>query len=626
MGGYLTIANLHRDRSVNTKNNSDQEVNQVKRTPRSAKLVALLTAGVFAIAACGGSDSEGAASDTTTATATEETEAPAVEETEAPTEETEAPTEETEAPVDTEAPTAEAAMRVTYQLADTAVWSDGEAISAADFECTWNASVNTPESISTVGYDQIISVTGEGSEVVVDFGVPYAPWKTLFGVLLQASQHEDCNDVSADFEAGPFTYGANVYAMTAWTPEQIVFEANPGYKGPNVPKSPKIVIVPAEDGSTLLKAGTVDVIVPQSYTGLAEELTDPNIASDAEGGGSFEALYFQQADSCTPDETRSCAFNDDAFREAFSKSIDLQGVYDQIYAPFAAGLPLLECGPIAPGPYCDPIFTDTFDPEGAAGVLEAAGWAKNGDGMWAKPDGSVPEVHWMVNTGNTRRESTQEFLIPKMAELGFNVIADNCEALPCVFETRLPAMQYDLAMYINTVAPDPVYLTAFFSCDQIPDEENDFQGQNNLGWCNQAASDGFNEADRTLDEAARTALVKTSLQATAADFALLPTLQFPNVSAYRTDKTAGTQNNIANYWGFADMYNFEDVDGDGQVVIGAEQFPTPDCTNPITACANSTWYVWTTSFPQFPGAYATTNDQTFIPGEILAGEATVEVL
>ncbi len=31
---------------------------------------------------------------------------------------------------------------------------------------------------------------------------------------------------------------------------------------------------------------------------------------------------------------------------------------------------------------------------------------------------------------------------------------------------------------------------------------------------------------------------------------MLPTLQFPNVGAYRTDKVAGTQNNLANYWAF----------------------------------------------------------------------------
>ena len=54
-------------------------------------------------------------------------------------------------------------------------------------------------------------------------------------------------------------------------------------------------------------------------------------------------------------------------------------------------------------------------------MLTDAGWTKNGDGFWADPDGNVPEVRWMVNTGNTRRESTQAYLIPLLAEAGFNV-------------------------------------------------------------------------------------------------------------------------------------------------------------------------------------------------------------
>jgi hypothetical protein len=203
---------------------------------------------------------------------------------------------------------------------------------------------------------------------------------------------------------------------------------------------------------------------------------------------------------------------------------------------------------------------------------------------------------------------------------------DNCEALPCVFEVRLPAIKYDLTMYINTVAPDPVYLTSSFVCDQIPSEENEFQGQNNVGWCNEEVSDMLHEADRTLDEAARTQMIKDSIKALTVDHVMLPLLQFPNVGAFRTDKVAGTQSNLANYWSFKDWWNFEDVDGDGQVVIGAEQFPTPDCTNPITACANSSWFVWVAAFPQFPSLYASTNEQTFVPGELLVGEAEVEVL
>jgi ABC-type transport system substrate-binding protein len=495
-----------------------------------------------------------------------------------------------------------------------------------DFDCTWKAHINTPESISTIGYDQIVNISaGDTDKVVnIDFSTVYAPYRTLFSSpgLLESSLHSDCNDVTADFN-GMYADNAGPYKMTEWTPEQIVFEANDSYTGPRTPKTKKIVIVPAEDAATLLKAGTVDFAFPQGYTGLDQELADPNIAFDAEAGGQYEGLYFQQDPNCVPDDTRSCAFADADFRAAFSKSIDLQAVYAQIYEPFAQGLPLLECGPVAPGPYCDPVFTNTYDPDGAAAGLTAAGWTKGADGMWTNPAGEVPEVHWMVNTGNTRRESTQEFLIPKLKEAGFNVIADNCEATPCVFQTRLPALEYDLAMYINVVSPDPTYLTSAYTCDQIPSAENDNKGQNNTGWCNQAASDGFHEADATLDQDKRISIVKSSIAAMVTDYVMLPTLQFPNVGAYRTDKVAGTQNNLANFTAFTDWENFEDLDGDGQVVIGAEQYVTPDCSNPITACANSSWFFWTTSDHTLPNAYNTTNDQTFEPSEYLTGEAEV---
>jgi peptide/nickel transport system substrate-binding protein len=603
---------------------------------RRTKRIAAVAVGLSLIAAaCGDDDGDGDDAATTEEATSPETtvadtsaEVPSETAADTTVADTSAPATETETATETASePAAESAMTVTYTLSDVAVWNDGTPISAADFECTWQAAVNTPESLTTVGYDQIVAVT-EGAtppEVVVDFNPPFAAWKTLFSgapPILKHDEHDDCSDVSTDF-TGAFTYGAMPYMMSEWTPEQMVFEPNPGYTGQYVPKTPRIVIVPAEDGPTLLKSGAVDFIFPQAYTGIDEELADPNIEYAAEAGGSYEGLYFQQDDNCVPDDTRSCAFADDVFREAFSKSIDIEGVYNQIYAPFAQGLPLLNCGPIAPGAYCDPVFQPEYDLEAAAALLEGAGWTKNAEGFWANAEGAAPEIHWMINTGNTRRESTQEFLIPQLAEAGFNVIADNCEALPCVFETRLPALSYDLAMYISTVAPDPIYLSSSFACEAIPTEENGFQGQNQTGWCNEEASEKLAQADEELDEATRATLVKEAIAAMAEDHMMLPTLQFPNVGAYRTDKVAGTQSNLANYWAFKDWWNFEDLDGDGQVVIGAEQYPTPDCPNPVTSCANSSWYVWTAAFPQFPSTYDTTNDQTFEPNEILAGEAVV---
>jgi hypothetical protein len=237
----------------------------------------------------------------------------------------------------------------------------------------------------------------------------------------------------------------------------------------------------------------------------------------------------------------------------------------------------------------------------------------------------VPEVRWIINTGNTRRESMQAYLIPLLADLGFNVVPDNCDAA-CYFQQRLPALDYDMAMYISTAPPDPSYLTNF-ACDQIPTEENGYVGQNSGGWCNEAASAAMLEADATVDQATREELVKSILQAMADDHHMLPLFQFPASSIWRTDKLddASASRDTINYMSLARSLPFmEDLDGDGQVVLGAEQWP--ECLNPITECANSSWYVWTVSFAVMPGLWDTTNAQTFEATDLLASEPVVEVL
>lgn len=600
---------------------------------RSAKLLAFAAAASLIVAACGGDDDDSAEETPSTEGAAPTTEAAApTTEGAAPTTEAAAPTTEGAAPTtEGAAPTTDGGgegggMRVTFTLSDVAVWNDGEPFSAADFQCTVDAANGTPGAYATAGFDLVTSVS-EGAtpqEVVVEFSQVYAPWRGLFVGLLQASQHEDCSDVSQDFN-GAYTYGAGPYTVTEWTAEQAVWEKNPAYLGEHTGGPDRIVIVPAEDAATALKSGAIDFAYPQAFTGIDAELADPNVTFKAEPGGQFEAFYFQQDDLCEPNETRSCAFADDDYRAAFAKSIDLDAVYAQIYAPFAQGIPLLQCGPIAPGPYCDPVFENPYDPEGAVAILEEAGWTLV-DGFWTNPDGEVPEVHFSVSSPNPRREGTQEFLIPQLTAAGFNVIADNCEATPCFFQNRLPALQYDFSMFINTVAPDPGYLTAFMSADQVPSEENDFAGGNLFGWRNDEATELLKAADQELDVDARAELVKQAIALMPAEYAILPLLQFPNVGAWRTDRVAGVDSNLANYWAFQDWWNFEDLDGDGTVVIGAEQYVTPDCTNPVTECSASSWFQWTAGFPNFPAPYITTNAQTFEPSEYLVGEAVAEEL
>ena len=64
------------------------------------------------------------------------------------------------------------AMTITYDIADAAVWEDGTPITVADFQCTLDAVMNTPGSISTSGYDKITSVAaGDSARWMHDDGV-----------------------------------------------------------------------------------------------------------------------------------------------------------------------------------------------------------------------------------------------------------------------------------------------------------------------------------------------------------------------------------------------------------------------------------------------------------------------
>ncbi len=509
-------------------------------------------------------------------------------------------------------------MTITYDINPAAVWDDGSQITAADFKATWEASLNTPASISTSGYDQVTAVEAGATDkqVVVTMKAVYAPWRGLFSGLIKAASVKNTMDVSGDF-AENIPFSGRPYKIKTWSPDQIIFVPNDNYWGTDKAVTKKFVMVPKADSDTeiaAIKAGEVDFIYPQFFAGIEAAAKQDNIDVKLEYGGDYEGFYFQQ--KCGP-------FADPNFRAAFSMSIDREALFEQIYVPLG-GKELLQCGPMVPGQYCNgDEFANGYDVAAADALLTENGWTKGADGYWADPSGKVPDIRWIINTGNTRRESTQAYLIPLLNAAGFKVRADNCDAA-CYFQERLPAMDYDMAMYISTAPPDPSYLTSSFACDLIPTEANKNIGQNSGGWCNTEASDLLYAADIDADAVTRADKVKQVLALMAKDHMMLPLMQFPKSGFWRTDRVGGpVDGQLNNYAAFNNIHLWTDLDGDGQIVFGAEQWP--ECLNPITECANSSWMVWTTAFQVLPGAYATTNDGQYAVTNLLAGEATVEV-
>ncbi len=443
----------------------------------------------------------------------------------------------------------------------------------------------------------------------------YAPYKDLFRSLHQGRRHvPNCEDVSAEW-AQELPFSAMPYKIESWGLDQSVLVPNENYYGENTPTAERIVMVPKADQDTevaSLLSGESDFIFPQAFAGITDALDDPNISYTPGYGTNYEVLHFQQFEG---------PLADDDFRTAFAKSIDRSLILANVYDPIFPGAPLLNCGVWVPtvGPWCDQTAfgnedgTDAYyDPTGAEEILTAAGWEKNADGLWAK-DGVVPTLRWMVNSGNTRRESAQALMIPELRTAGFDVVADNCDAA-CVFQQRLPAMDFDLSMYISTAAPDPT-VTPTSHCDQIPSEENNLQGQNTDGWCNEEASELMIASDQELDEATRADQISQIAHLMAEDAVLLPFFQFPNIAAWRTDQVGGpVDQDAGNYQAFQNIWAWEDTNGDGQIVIGAEQWP--ECLNPVTECANSSWMVWTSAFKVLPAVWNTTGEGTYVPSEL----------
>lgn len=513
-----------------------------------------------------------------------------------------------------------AAMTVTINISPDAVWDDGTPITVADFQCNYNAILNTPGSLSTSGYDKITSVEAgaDDHEVVVKFSEKYAPYKNLFTGLFEAAKVADCNDISADFQT-ELPFSGREWKIDSWSPDQLVLVPNPNFWDTSrTPKAAKVVMVPKADSDTeiaSLKSGETDFIFPQAFSGIADALNDPSIKFTPGYGTNFEDLYFQE---------KSGPFADADFRKGFSESVDRDLILQSIYNPIFPGSKLLQCGLWVPtiGDWCDNTqFENSYNPTDAEATLTAAGWAKDASGMWAK-DGTVPTIRWMINAGNKRREDTQALMIPKFKEAGFNVVADNCDAA-CVFQTRLPALDYDLGMYISTAAPDPT-VTSSVSCDQVPSDANNNQGANNTGWCNQAASDLMSQSDQELDDTKRADLIHQIGQAMVDDSVLLPLFQFPNIAAWRTDKLGGPVDaDASNFRAFVNnLYQWEPASGD-TIIIGAEQWP--DCLNPVTECASSSWYVWTTLFAVAPNVWDTTADGKYVPTDLVTGEPTLDV-
>jgi peptide/nickel transport system substrate-binding protein len=457
---------------------------------------------------------------------------------------------------------------VTYHMNPDAVWDDGSPITCDDVNFSWQAQMNTTGVVSQVGYEKITSIEAGDSEndCVVTFSEPFADWQDIFGgnsqYVLKAAAFPDVQNFDiADQMNTELPFSGGPWKLESFDPSgSATLVRNDAYwDADRVPLLDQVNMVLQADSDTELNsllAGEVAAIYPQPAPGIADTLDGGDSVDYQFGAGvTYEGLWFNQGSLKNP----NTPLKDPAVREALLHAVNRDEILSEVITPSFPDTEVLNCGGWVPtvGDWCDQTdFADaTFDAAAVDQILTDAGWAKGSDGIYAK-DGQRLSLTWQTVAGNARREAIQQLVIPELADLGIEVTADNSDA-DTLFQTRLPQLDTEIALYAQVASPDPS-VTTIFACENIPSEANEFSGQNTVGWCNEDATDLMHQSDQTPITEDRLDLIHQVGDAIRADAVWLPFYQLPLITAWDSSQVGGPVGETTNssYGGFANMYDW----------------------------------------------------------------------
>lgn len=436
---------------------------------------------------------------------------------------------------------------VTYHLNPAAKWDDGTPITSADVAFSWHAYIDTTGSLTTTGYDQITKIdTPDATTAAVHFKKTYTDWPDVMGgfsgVILEKSKFKTTN-VGKDM-VSTIGFSGGPWKLTSFTKDKEVLVRNAAYWAKDrIPKLDSVTFVPLVETTKEvenIKTGQVAAIYPQAAIDNVQQLTHQSAITTTFGvNGQYENIWFN--------EKPGKPMSDKNLRAAFSFAFDRQLFLSDIIKPIYPSVTMLNCAMWIPqvGKWCtNTDFADIVPtPDKVTSNMTAAGYAKDASGIWAK-GGQELTIKWMADTGNKRREGTQAEFIPLMAKQGFKIVPDN-STHDTVFQKRLPAGDYDIAMFINVASPDPTVSSSLL-CDQAPGPSNQGQGQNDWWYCNKSADTLMRQSDAELDVTKREDEIHQLDKILRDDYLNIPLYAAPTMFSYRPDKIAGPVNQFVN--------------------------------------------------------------------------------
>ena len=296
----------------------------------------------------------------------------------------------------------------TVTIREDALFTDGEALTAEDVAFTYN----TVKASSSVNDFTMLDYAEAADDTTVVFHMtrPFSIWPYTMAIVGIVPEHA--------YDAA--TYGSNPigsgrYTLVQWDRgQQVILEANPNYYG-EAPVMERVVILFMEEDAAFLaaQAGQVDV----AYTSATySDQTVDGYTLTAYDSVDNRGINLPAVPAGTDAAGRAVGndFTADVLvRRAINIGIDRQEMIDHVLNGF--GSPAYSvCDGL---PWYNPAAQVEYDPEGAARLLDQAGWLLGEDGTRWK-DGTQASLEILYSTGDSVRQALAADLAEQLGELG----------------------------------------------------------------------------------------------------------------------------------------------------------------------------------------------------------------
>lgn len=213
-----------------------------------------------------------------------------------------------------------------------------------------------------------------------------------------------------------------------------------------------------------------------------------------------------------------------------------------------------------------------FDAEKGKQLLDEAGWTMaEGDTQRANADG-LPLTLKFTTTNAQFRQTWATVLEQQLLDnCGIQIVRTHAPASYWFGDqTGLNVRDFELGAYawVGSVDPGGVSL---YACNQIPLPENNWEGQNYMGWCNDRASKAIIAANNTLDRQERIKQYAIVQEEFTKDMVSLPMFNRSEAAAASIDMV-NFKPNPTDYF-TANAGDWELKGGGDTLVVGFSQEP-----------------------------------------------------